>query len=171
MGATEKPNEIFKTEQGISECYMEGVLKHSGSISGFIYVVTQLVKNSEGDGSLIMADVDEALSRLLGELGASVTLDPKWQYWPKNRQPPILLPHPGHEGLGKISRTAQDDDNREVQDDDQRVPTIEEVVAQAAESLADPNFFIAEISGILSALVELKDVCHRRRTAGGNENL
>ena len=42
-------------------------------------------------------------------------------------------------------------------------PSLEEAIIQAAESLADPNFFIAEISGLLSALVELKSVCYQRR--------
>ena len=62
---------FYRTEEGISDCYLEGVLRHSGAISGFIHVFTQLVKNSEGDGRMVMNDVDEALSRLLGELGAA----------------------------------------------------------------------------------------------------
>ncbi len=125
----------FKTEQGISECYLEGVLRHSGSISGYIYIVTQLVKNSEGDGRLFMVDVDEALSRLLGELSAtSRELNSMNRFYWLDEQPNVVIP-----------------------------PPIEEVIAQAAENLADPNFFIAEVSGILSALVELKEVCHQRR--------
>jgi hypothetical protein len=47
-------------------------------------------------------------------------------------------------------------------------PPVEEVIAQAAESLADPNFFIAEVSCIISALVELKEVA-RQRDAGPSD--
>ncbi len=154
------PENSLKTEQEISECYLEGTLKHSGSISGFIHVFTQLVKNSQGNGSLIKTDVDDALSRLLGELSAAslrggVLLDSEENldamnrlYWLANEN--------------EILRVPQDDDNLPMQDDNTRVPPIEEVIAQAAECLADPNFFIAEISGIISALVELQSVCHQR---------
>ncbi len=142
----------LKTEQGISECYLEGCLKHSGSISGFIHVFTQLVKASEGDGRLVLADVDEALARLLGELGA-ITLS-------------------GHKGRGgdttrtldPMRSTGNEGDSLDMMNrlfwlsNETFPPPVEEVIAQAAESLADPNFFIAEISGIISALVELKSV-------------
>jgi hypothetical protein len=81
----------LKTEQGISECYLEGVTRHSGSISGFIHI-----------------------NRL---------------YWLSNDM--------------KYPSGA-----RELRKDIMPIPPpIEEVIAQAAESLADPNCFIAEISG------------------------
>jgi hypothetical protein len=139
---------FYRTEEGISDSYLEGVLKHSGSISEFIYVFTQLVKNSEGDGRRVMCDVDEALSRLLGELGSSVAVDQMMNGAAGEPQKYIdsinLLYWMNHKP------------NFEDKAD------IEKAILQIAESLADPNFFIAEISGILSALVELKSVCHRR---------
>ena len=132
---------FYRTEEGISECYLEGVLRHSGSISGFIYVFTQLAKNSEGDGRMVMNDVDEALGRLLGELAANATLNRM------RNDLSVDLENP----LNWLSSETQPS------------TSIDEVIVQAAENLADPNFFIAEISGILSALIELKDVCHQRR--------
>ncbi len=162
--------ETLKTEQGISECYLEGCLKHSGSISGFIHVFTQWVKASDGDGRLVLADVDEALARLLGELGAAANLSKsepeEWGlevkvdslnllYWLNHQYPEFpftarkeeVEPHP------EFPFTARKEE----------VEPLDEVIAQAAESLADPNFFIAEISGIISALVELKSVAATRR--------
>ena len=66
----------------------------------------------------------------------------------------------------EIHREPQDDSRGSL---DNRVPRVEEVIAQAAESLADLNFFIAEISGIISALVELKPVAAQRGTPPGHE--
>ncbi len=154
------PEDSLKTEQEISDCYLEGTLKHSGSISGFIHVFTQLVKNSKGDGSLIKTDADEALSRLLGEL-SSVTLDPMRT----KRDIALRVPQGDkwakHGCVGDITDTM----NRIYWLTNEAVPPpVEEVIAQAAECLADPNFFIAEISGIISALVELQSVCHQRMT-------
>jgi hypothetical protein len=134
------PEEGLKTEQGISDCYWEGVLKHSGSISGFIHVFTQLVKNSQGNGSLILNDADEALSRLLGELSANVA-------------PRVSA---NHYEMQRVHWLVNESNS-------ETIPPVEEVIAQAAENLADPNFFIAEISGIISALGELKSVAATRR--------
>lgn len=120
--------ELLKTEQGISSLLAEGALKHSGSLSGFIHVVTQLVKNSEGDGSIILTDVDEALARILGELvNASNGI---------KSTPPILF-----------SRAPK---------------TPEQQILEMAEQIADPNFYLAEIAGVINALIELKSICHRR---------
>jgi hypothetical protein len=141
----------LKTEREISECYLEGVIKHFGSISGFIFVVTQLVKNSEGNGRLILADVEEAIARILGELGAAGK--------------PQVIRKVGRGG--KTAGMSRDSLNRlywlNGQQEIETPPPIEEVIIRAAEHLADPNFFIAEISGLLSALIELKAVCHQRR--------
>lgn len=160
-------------EQGISECYMEGVLKHSGSIGGFIYVVTQLVKNSEGDGTLILADVDEALARLLGELSTTRRrneTDKKWIATPGGQSPhyPIRGTKASEEDITGARNTRTGEPPVVIKSgrgsETLITPPIEEVIAQAAESLADPNFFIAEISGILSALVELKSVAETLRS-------
>ena len=159
--------------------------------------------------------MDEALARLLGELGAAanrrgVTLrvplrgmksnvgdynkpqgdshnpqhDKRTQgdgdsldmmnrlFWLSNENEILRVPLRGMKsnvgGYHKPqddSWKSQDDDNLPMQDDSARVPPpVEEVIAQAAESLADPNFFIAEISGIISALVELKSVTSQKKT-------
>lgn len=146
----------LKTEQGISDCYWEGVLKHSGSISGFIHVFTQLVKKSQGNGTQVLADTDEALARLLGELGAAANRsksEPEEWGLEVKVDSLNLLYWLNHE-YPELPFTAR---KEKVEP-----PPLDEVIAQAAESLADPNFFIAEISGIISALVELKSVATRR---------
>ncbi len=140
---------IFNTEQEISDCYLEGVLKHSGSISGFIYVFTQLVKNAEGDGRIIMSDVDDAIARFLGELGASAAFAQL-----KNEM--NMEPETNLDSMNLLYWMNHKPDTENSH-------SVEKAIVQAAENLADPNFFIAELSGILSALIELKSVCYHRR--------
>ncbi len=62
--------EVFKTEEGISDFYSEGLHKYPGWTGGFIHIITRTVENSEGDGRSMFDPTDIAINHIIGGIAS-----------------------------------------------------------------------------------------------------
>ncbi len=67
---TRNLTEVFKSEEGISELYSEGLRKYPGWTSGFIHIITRTVENSGGDGRSMFDPADIAINHIIGGMAS-----------------------------------------------------------------------------------------------------